>query len=325
MVPWFQYYQPLWFTGYDPPKTLVPAAAKASPVTTSDPVNPITTPQASVTQDPGTKYTATTAELNRMPLPPHIQFAPLPKQTRSVPDIISQVPKETSQVPLIKPHDPQAQPSSCNPGLKSQNPSQLGSSSTTSKLSQVTTINSVAVELPPSDISVAGTTLTPGAPLMTASGMLVSLGSTVLGIDTKSVPASFRDPQSLITAVGGQIIPAAATAIKIGNVTMAPGAQGTTVGRTVVSLGSGGSLMTGAKTVVLAAPSGSLVELVLGGFEHGGPSTNGSSPNGSVPLDAKNDTTSSGQRFEGKAGGLRRPIPKRVAGLAVAVYLIPHL
>ena len=311
MVPWFQYCQYLWFTAYDPPKTLVPATAMASPVTTSDPVNPITIPQASATPGPDATYTATTAELNPMPLPPHVQYAPLPK--------------ETSQVTLIKPQEPQAQPSSCDPMPKGQNLSQLGSSSIDgSRQSNIQESKSGDLDPPrslhqitpkyellPSGISVAGTTLTPGEPLMTASGMLVSLDSTI--------------PQSLITTVGGQIITAAATAIKIGSVTLAPGAQETTVGGAAVPLGSDGSLMIGAKTLVLAAPSRSLGGLIMGESGHGGPLTNGSSPNGSVPFDAKYNTTSTGLNFEGKAGGWRCLIPKRVAGLVVAIYFISHL
>ena len=106
MVPWFQYCTDLWFTGYDPPRTLIPAAAMASPVATSDPTDPTTTPQTRATQDPGAKSTATAAESTPMPLPSHVQHAPLPKMTNTVPDFKPEVPKETSQVSLIQTQEP---------------------------------------------------------------------------------------------------------------------------------------------------------------------------------------------------------------------------
>ena len=201
---------------------------------------------------------------------------------------------------------------------------------TTSDFGQVTTINSVAVELLSSGISVAGSTLTPEAPLITASGMPLSLGSTILAIGTKSIPISFKNPQSLITTIGGHVITAAATAIKISNATTSPGAQGTILDGTSVSLGSGGSLVVGSTTVMLAAPSGSFGGLMsgglgLGGLGLGGPLANGSSPNESVPTNSKNSTTSSKQNFRGQAGGLRCHIPRAFASLAVAIHILSHL
>ena len=77
---------------------------------------------------------------------------------------------------------------------------------------QIKTTNSVAVKLLSSRISVAGTTLTPGAPAITASGSSISLGLTVLAIGTSSVAISFGNPQPLITTVGGHAVTAAATA-----------------------------------------------------------------------------------------------------------------
>ena len=159
---------------------------------------------------------------------------------------------------------------------------------TTSDSSQVTMIDSVAVELLPSGISIAGTALTPAA--------------------------------SLITTIGGQIITAVATAIKTGSATMSAGAKATNLGGTVVSLGSGGSLVIGSKTVVLAAPSGS-----FGGSGPGGPLTNGSSPHGSVPVNVQNNTTSSVHSFEGKAGGFECLIPQALASLVIAMHFLSHL
>lgn len=63
----------------------------APPVTTSDAVNPIVTPQASATQDPSVKKTA--AVWNPIPLPPPLQHAPLAKKTNQVPAIKPQTPQ----------------------------------------------------------------------------------------------------------------------------------------------------------------------------------------------------------------------------------------
>ena len=195
----------------------------------------------------------------------------------------------------------------------------------TFKTDHVTTINSVAVQLLPTGISVAGTTLTPGAPPVTASGSIVSLGSTVLAAGTSSVPVSFRIPQSLITTIGGQVVTAAPSAVRIGSVTLSSGAPGTTVGGTLVSLGWGGSLVVGSQTVKLGAPTGSLGGLIMGGFGSRGPTANGSSTLGVIPTSANNGTNSSVQSFEGKATRSRRFSPKGLAGLAVAIPFILYL
>lgn len=193
-------------------------------------------------------------------------------------------------------------------------------SKTTSPIAQTTTINNVGVELLASGISVAGTILTPGAPPITASGSPISLGSTLLAIGITSIPVSFGKPQALITTVGGQAITAAATAAKVGSVTLSPGARGTTVGGTLVSLGLGGGLVIRSKTVVLGAPTGSLGGLMTGGFRSGVPLTNISSTSGD-----SNSTKSGVQNFEGRAVRSRSLIPEALAGIASAIHLILYL
>ena len=100
--------------GFEPPKTLVPAAAMAPPVITKDPADPIVTPQASATRHPGAKKTA--AVWNPIPLPSPVQHAPLPK--------------ETNHIPAIRPQTSQTKPVDNDPGAKDQNPFQQGSGST---------------------------------------------------------------------------------------------------------------------------------------------------------------------------------------------------
>ena len=582
MIPWFQYCTDLWFTGFDPPKTLVPAVAMAPPVTTSDPVDPIVTPQASATQDISAKKTA--AVWNPIPLPSPLQHAPLPKETNQVPAIKPQTPQtktvddpepknqgssqqgsgptdpsgqsnnqgsgsgdpkmagdpsgqsnvqagsgsvnipegldqDRSKDPSKPAHTPGGNPAQVATDPTSQqspknqipdtgnlitkadatlavttislashavvvgpsgvhvdgvevNPSQtpasisgvvavnqgnsivvasqifqlpalpesapttiagqtivpvangvsiqgttvtgtmpvifsgttvsvdkshlyigskwyplptanpaavmtlvngavalpmsnavsiygttltagapaatfsgaavsLDSSSnlifdgtaqalpsslqTTSASDQVTTINSVAVKLLPSGISVAGTTLTPGAPAITVSGSPVSLNSTILAVGTSSVPVSFANPQTLITTIGGQAITAAATAVEIGRVTLSPGAPGTTVGGTLVSLGFGGSFVVGSQTVTLGAPTGSLGGFIVGGFGSGGPLANSSSSLVDAPTGPSNGSNPGMQVFEGSAAHLKRLIPGSLAGLAFAIHLTLYL
>ena len=591
MIPWFQYCTDLWFTGYDPPKTLVPAAAMAPPVTTSDPIDPTVTPQTSATQDPGAKKTA--AGGDPITIPPPLQHAPLPTETNTTPELKPkpQDPNATNHVVIGTSQVPQLKPADDDPGTKHQSPSQQGGGSVdssnsqskgsgdpkipgdpngqsnaqsgssgnsgvpadpskdatddptsptinqganpgqvatdpgslhstqdqtsgsedskrpaptettislgshavvagpagvqvdgikvspnqapasisgiaainqgnsivvasqilhlptltqqsptmiagqtvipmtngvliqgtavtgtspvaisgttisvdkshlyigsksyplptanpapvailangatafplsnavsiygttitagapaatiagtavsldsannlifdgtaqalpsfprpTPETNQVTTINSVAFQLLPTGVSVAGTTLTPGAPPITASGSLVSLGSTVLAVGTSSVPISFGTPQSLITTIGGQVVTAAPSAVKIGSVTLSPGAPGITLGGTLVSLGSSGSLALGSQTVVLGAPTASLGGLIVGGSGSGGPTANGSSISGVVPTGANNGTNSSVLSFEGKATRSRRLDLEGLACLAVAIPLV---
>lgn len=588
MIPWFQYCTDLWFTGYDPPKTLNPAAAMAPPVTTSDSIAPTVTPQTSATQDPGAKKTAVGGDPTT--IPPPLQHAPLPTETNTKPEPKPQDPNETNQVFIGTSQVPQIKPADDDPGSKHQGPSQQGGGSVDSsnsqskeggdpkisgdpngqfnvqsgnsgnsglpadpshdatndptppasnqgaspgqvaadpgsrhssqnqisdsedstrpaptettislgrhavvagpsgvevdgvkvspnqapasifgiaainqgnsivvasqilhlptptqqsptmiagqtvvpmtngvliqgtpvtgtspvaisgttvsvdkshlyigstsyplpsanpapvatlangatalplsnavsiygttltvgapaatiagtavsldssnnlifdgtaqalpsfpqptlKIDQVTTINSVAFQLLPTGISVAGTTLTLGAPPMTASGSLVSLGSTVLAVGTSSVPVSFVTPQSLITTIGGQVITAAPSALKIGSVTLSPEASGTTLGGTFVSLGSSGSLVVGPQTVVLGAPTASLGGLIIGGSGPGGPTAKNSSVSVVIPTGANNGTISSVVEFEGKGARSRRLDLEGLAILAVAIPL----
>ena len=127
MVPWFQYCTDLWFTGFDPPKTLVPAVAMVPPVTSSDPVPPSVTAHASATQDPGAKKTAAGRDPITF-LPPH-QHAPLPTETNTKSELEPQDPKETNQVSVGTSQTPQLNPLHDDSGTKHQDPSQQGGNS----------------------------------------------------------------------------------------------------------------------------------------------------------------------------------------------------
>ena len=134
MIPWFQYCTDLWFTGFDPPKTLVLAAAMAPPVTISDPVGPTVTPRASATQDPGVKKTAVGGDLTT--LPPPLQHAPLPTEINTKPELKPEDPKETNQMSVGTSQIPQLKPVDDDPGTKHQDSSQQGGGSVDSSNSQ---------------------------------------------------------------------------------------------------------------------------------------------------------------------------------------------
>ncbi len=192
---------------------------------------------------------------------------------------------------------------------------------TTADWDKVTTTNSLVIKLLPSGISVAGTTLTPGAHAITAFGKPVYLGSTILAIGTSSIPVLFGNWQSLTTTIRGQAITAAATGVEMGNGKLLPGAQGTTLGGTLVSLGSSGNLVVGSTTLVLGGLSGSLGGLIMGGLGPGAPSAKNISPLGSIPTSLSNSTGFGVHAFEGMAECLRNLVPGTLAALAVAIHL----
>ena len=119
-----------------------------------------------------------------------------------------------------------------------------------------------------------------------------------------------------------QVVTAATSAVKIGSVTLSPGAPGTTLGGTSVSLGTSGSFVVGSQTVVLGAPTGSLGGMIMGEFGSGGPTANGLSTPAVVPTSADNGTHSGVQRFEGKA---RKFNLERLVDLALAIPFILYL
>lgn len=85
-------------------------------------------------------------------------------------------------------------------------------------------------------VTVAGTTLTPGAPGITLDGTLLSLDTaSELIVGSKTVPLGSASPNSTVTAIGGQVVTAAPDRVAIGGTALTPGASGITVGGTLVS------------------------------------------------------------------------------------------
>ena len=120
--------------------------------------------------------------------------------------------------------------------------------------SGVISINNVALEPLSQGISIAGTTLTPGASPITVSSSRIYLDSSVLMIGTSIVQLAPKVPQRVLTTIAGHVITAAPTAVVIVDTTMNPGDAGVTLGGTLIGLNKAGQLLLGSKTISL--PSG---------------------------------------------------------------------
>lgn len=109
-------------------------------------------------------------------------------------------------------------------------------------------------------ISIAGTSLTPGAPAVTISGTRVSLGSGAMVVDTSTISYNprFASESVFVTHVGSQAITANPTGVVMAGTTLTPGASGVTISDTPVTLGSNGVLVVGSTTVTLNSGSRSV-------------------------------------------------------------------
>lgn len=116
---------------------------------------------------------------------------------------------------------------------------------------QTTSIDGLTFKVLSNGVSVAGTTLTPGGPAATVSGTPLSLDTTALMIDDRTIPVSFASPTSFTTTIGGQIITAAASSVVIQGATLEPGAPGLTIDNEPISLNKAGSLILGTRTFAL--------------------------------------------------------------------------
>ena len=115
--------------------------------------------------------------------------------------------------------------------------------------SQVQTINNQVVQPLSDGISIAGTTLTPGAPPITVSGTPIHLEVSALVVGISTVPLTPETPTPMITTIAGQAITAVASAIAIAGNTLNPGAPDTTIDGTILSLNSAGEFVVGSKTI----------------------------------------------------------------------------
>ena len=91
--------------------------------------------------------------------------------------------------------------------------------------------------------------MTRGAPLITVSGTPIHFGSSALVIGKSTVPLAPGTPTQMITTIAGQAITAVPSAVAIAGNTLNPGAPGTTIDGTILSLNTAGQLVVGSKTI----------------------------------------------------------------------------
>ena len=166
---------------------------------------------------------------------------------------------------------------------------------------QVTTINGQVIQPLTNDgISIDGNTLTPGALPITASGLPVSLGSAALVIGSSTVSLNSEVPEQFVTTIAGQVVTADPIAVEVGSFTLTPGAPGTSLSGTLVSLNSDRELMVDTKMIPLETAAGGLGESIIGGLRLGG--SYATSLAGLGNISGSGDGTATGnsvQSFEG--------------------------
>lgn len=122
---------------------------------------------------------------------------------------------------------------------------------------QATKMNGQIIQPLNNGLSIAGQSLTPGAPPITVSGTPISLGSSSLLIGSSSyaiaLPRSSWIPGQ-VTTINGQVIqPLTDGGIAIAGQTLTPGASPITISRTPISLGPS-SLVIGASSIAITLP-----------------------------------------------------------------------
>lgn len=127
---------------------------------------------------------------------------------------------------------------------------------------QPTTINGQKAQLLPNGVSIAGSTLTPGAPAITISGTPISIGSTGLVIGTGTpIPLTNAFPSQIITTIANQAITILPTAVEIAGATLTPGAPAITISSTPISINPS-ALIIGTATIPL--PSNAQATTITG-------------------------------------------------------------
>ena len=126
-----------------------------------------------------------------------------------------------------------------------------------------TTLPNGAVAVPvPAGVSIAGTTIHPGAPAVTVSETPISLDTAnnlIFGGTAHALPYTATASNTPLTS--------APSAVAIAGETIAPGAPGLTLSGTHVSLDEQGELFLGSRTLdVQSWGKGGLGALIMGGF-----------------------------------------------------------
>ena len=119
---------------------------------------------------------------------------------------------------------------------------------------QPITINDQVVKTLSHGISIAGTTLTPGAPPIHISGTPISYGpSLLLAVGSTTTSLAVNDPTPTTMSIASQVFTIKQNAVGIAGATLTPEAPAVTVSGTPISLGSN-ALVIGTNTITLNQP-----------------------------------------------------------------------
>ena len=326
----------------------------APPATTSDPADPIVTPQPSATQDSGAKQTM--AVWDPIPLPSLVQHVPLPKKTDAVPAPKIQPPKETNPVPITKPQVSQSH-STGDSGTKHNDGPQQGSGSTDpGGHSNIQSGNSAKIgnsedpEVPGN--SKQGALQDPSAPTQiqeTVSTQFATDSAVQYDPQNEADPGESSNSQGTIssgkittTLDGHALIIGPTGVVQVDGVNVNPSQILTGItGEAAVNKENSivvasqifysatpieqAATVIGGKTTVRESSIPSIGGLIMGGFGDGTPSINSSSLVGSAPTSIRNSTSSGLLTFEGKAESLGRRVLGKLAGLAIVIHLVLYL
>ena len=110
------------------------------------------------------------------------------------------------------------------------------------------TINDQVIQTLSHGISVAGTTLTPGAPPITISNTPISYGPSLIAIGAITTSLAVKDPKPITTTMAGHIFTIKQTAVEIAGATLTPEYPAITVSGTPISFASS-ALVIGTSTI----------------------------------------------------------------------------
>ena len=112
-------------------------------------------------------------------------------------------------------------------------------------------------------------------------------------------------------------------AVEVGSLTLTPGAPGTSLSGTLVSLNSAGELIMGTRTIPLETTAGGLGGLIMGGFRPGGPYATSLAGLGSVSGSGNGTATGNGvQAFEGSGKSSKSSLLWKLTMVMILTSLI---
>ena len=105
---------------------------------------------------------------------------------------------------------------------------------------EAATVNGQLAQPLSNAISIAGATLTPGAPPIVSSGTLISVDATALFVGSSSVPIVLATPPldlGQVASLNSQAVQPLSNGVSIAGITLTPGAPPITVANTPISVG----------------------------------------------------------------------------------------